>query len=339
MKLLNVGEKGLQNSKNFEKKVGIIGASGYTGYELIKILKKHPNVELTVLNSKTYAGQTVKSLYPDFFDSSLKFTNVPLEEINKLDLVFLAVPHKTAMEIVPKLKCKVVDLSADYRFKKKELYEKVYGIKHTDNKTKAVYGLPELFKEKIKKAKLIANPGCYATVCALSAFPIQKLAKYIVFDCKSGWSGAGKESDYAKDSDILKENMVAYKLVNHRHKYEVEQFIKTKLSFTPHVIDAFQGMMATAHILLKKTASREKIIKMYEDFYKGQPFVKIVKGKIPEIKDVAKTNYCHIGGFDIDENNQLVVVSVIDNLVKGASGQAVQNMNLMLRFDEKKGLE
>src|SRR3989338_2020535 len=131
------------------KKVGIIGASGYTGYELIKILKKHPGVELTVLNSQTYAGKTVKSLYPDFLDSGLKFTNVPIEEINNLDLVFLAVPHKTAMETVPKLKCKVVDLSADYRFKKKEIYEKVYGTEHTDKKTKADYGLPELFKEKI----------------------------------------------------------------------------------------------------------------------------------------------------------------------------------------------
>ncbi len=320
------------------KKVGIIGASGYTGYELIKILKKHPNVELSVLNSQTYAGQTVKSLYPDFFDSSLKFTNVPIEEISNLDLVFLAVPHKTAMGIVPKLKCKVVDLSADYRFKKTEIYEKVYGIKHTDKKTKAAYGLPELFKEKIKKANVIGNPGCYATVCTLSAYPIQKLAKYIVFDCKSGWSGAGKESAYAKNPDIIKENMVAYKLTNHRHKPEIDQFIKSKSSFTPHVIDAFQGMMATAHILLKKTMSKEQIVKMYEDFYKGQPFVKIVKGKIPEIKDAAKTNYCRIGGFEIDENNQLVVVAVIDNLLKGASGQAVQNMNLMLGFDESEGL-
>src|SRR3989338_10442420 len=135
------------------KKVGIIGASGYTGYGLIKILKKHPNVELAVLNSQSYAGQTVKSLYPDFFDPDLKFTNASIEEINSLDLVFLAVPHKTAMGTVPKLKCKVVDLSADYRFKKADVYEEVYGIEHIDKKTKAVYGLPELFKEKIKKTK------------------------------------------------------------------------------------------------------------------------------------------------------------------------------------------
>ena len=242
------------------------------------------------------------------------------------------------METVPELKCKVVDLSADYRFKKTEIYEKVYEAKHIDKKTKAVYGLPELFKEKIKKSAIVANPGCYATCCALAALPVQKLAKYIVFDCKSGWSGAGKESEYAKNPGIIKENLVAYKLTNHRHKPEIDQFIKAKSSFTPHVIDAFQGMMATTHVLLKKTISRNDIVKMYEDFYKGQPFVKIVRDKIPEIKDVAKTNYCHIGGFEIDENNQLVIVSVIDNLLKGASGQAVQNMNLMLGFDEKEGL-
>lgn len=321
------------------KKVGIIGASGYTGYELIKILKNHSDVKLEILNSKTYAGQTVKSLYPDFDDEELKFTDSSIEEINKLDLVFLSVPHKTAMEIVPTLKRKVIDLSADYRFKKIDAYEEIYGTKHTDKKTKAVYGLPELFKEKIKKAKVIANPGCYATVCTLSAFPMQKLAKYIVFDCKSGWSGAGKESVYAKDPDSIKENIVAYKLSNHRHKYEIKQFIKTKLSFTPHVIDAFQGMMCTMHAILKKNISVDDIKKLYSDFYKGQPFIKIVEDKIPDLHDIQKTNYCCIGGFEIDENNQLVVVAVIDNLLKGASGQAIQNMNLMFGFDEIAGLE
>src|SRR3989344_7559949 len=225
-------------------KVGIIGASGYTGYELIKILKKHPKVELLILNSQTYNRKKVKELYPDF-DGDDVYTNYSIDEINKLklDCIFLATPNGTASGLVPKLNCKkIVDLSADYRFK-------------------AVYGLPELFKNKIKKAKLVANPGCYATVCALTALPIQKLAKYIVFDCKSGWSGAGKESVYAKDpKGTIKDNLVAYKLTAHRHKPEIEQFIKTKLSFTPHVIDTFQGMMATTHVLLKKKVSKEKII-------------------------------------------------------------------------------
>lgn len=325
------------------KQVGIIGASGYTGYELIKLLKKHPGVEVKVLNSQSYAGKKIKELYKEF-DSEEEFTNYSVDEINsmKLDCVFLALPHTKATEYAPKLKCKkIIDLSADYRFKKVNDYEKIYQVTHLDNEgnKKAVFGLPELLKEKIKKAKIIANPGCYATCCILAALPVQKLAKYIVFDCKSGWSGAGKESAYAKDPLIIKENIVAYKLTNHRHKPEIEQFIKTKLSFTPHVVDAFQGMMCTAHLLLKKAANKEEIIKKFEDYYKDQPFVKIIKDKIPEVKDVVGTNYCHIGGFEIDENNQLVIISVIDNLIKGASGQAVQNMNLILGFDETEGLK
>ena len=324
------------------KKVGIIGASGYTGHELVKILKKHSNVELVVLNSKSYEGKKVKELYPDF-NGEETYTNYSIDEINKmkLDCMFLCVPHTKAFELLPQLKSKkIVDLSADYRFKKIQKYEEVYEVKHLDEKNnkKAVYGLPELFKEKIKKAKIVGNPGCYATVCTLTSYPIQKFAKYIVFDCKSGYSGAGKSSTYAKDHDTIKENIVAYKLTNHRHKYEIEQFIKTKLSFTPHVIDAFQGMMCTTHVTLKEKTNKDEIVKAFKDFYNDEPFIKIMEDNIPDLHDIQKNNYCCIGGFEIDENNQLVVVSVIDNLLKGASGQAVQNMNLMLGFDENMGL-
>jgi len=320
--------------------VGIIGASGYTGLELIKLIKKHPKLGLKVINSKSYAAKKVKDLYPDF-NGEESFTNYTINEINKmkLDCIFLAVPHTKAFELVKKLKCKkIIDLSADYRFKNIKDYEKIYKVRHLDNKTKAVYGLPELFKNKIRKAKLIANPGCYATVMLLSALPIQKLAKYIVFDCKSGYSGAGKSSIFAEDPSTIKDNIVAYKLASHRHKQEIEQFIKTKISFTPHVIGAFRGIMCTAHILLKKEIKKQEIIKLFEDYYKKEPFVKIIKNKIPELKDIQKTNYCHIGGFEMDDNNQLVIVAVIDNLLKGASGQAIQNMNLMFGFDEMEGL-
>ena len=319
------------------KKVGIIGASGYTGYELIKILINHSKVELVALNSKSYEGKKVKELYPDFKEN-LTYTNYSIDEINDMcDLVFLAVPHTTAMEFVPKLKCKVVDLSADYRFKDPKEYEEVYKLKHTDKGTKAVYGLPELFKEDIEKADVVANPGCYATGMILSAYPVQDCASYIVYDCKSGWSGAGKASIYAKDSSIIKDNIVAYKLTKHRHKYEVQQFIKTKISFTPHVIDTFQGMMITAHVLMKKYSDVKKIKKHYKEFYKNSPFVEVVDD-IPDIHDVQGTNKLMIGGFEIDENNQLVIVCVLDNLIKGASGQAVQNMNIILDFNEMEGL-
>ncbi len=316
---------------------GIIGASGYAGYELIKILSKHPKVGLKILNSRTYAGKTVKSVYKDFKDSKLKFTNAPFDEINELDVVFLAVPNMVAMSLVPKLKPKVVDLGADYRFNDKKIYEKVYNVKHTDKKTKSVYGLPELFKSKIKKAKIVGNPGCYATASLLVALPIQKYAKHIIFDCKSGYSGAGNKKEYVNDPKNYTNNIIPYKITNHRHKAEIEQFVKAKVSFTPHVIPLFRGLMCTMHAILNKKLDNTPVKKMYINYYKNQPFVKIVD-KIPELHDVQNNNYCVLGGFEIDDNNQLVVVSVIDNLLKGASGQAVQNMNIMFGFKETAGL-
>jgi len=326
--------------KRFKMKIkaGIIGASGYTGYELIKILSKHKNADLAFLNSKSHNGQYVKSVYGDFWDDNLKFTGYSLDEINKknADVIFTALPSKEAIEIAPKIKAKVIDLSADFRFSNPKIYEKVYGIKN-DSKIKAVYGLPELFKKKIKNAKVIANPGCYATACLIAALPIQKLASNIIFDCKSGYSGAGIKPTYANQPENYSDNILPYNITKHRHKYEIEQFIKTKLSFTPHVIPVFRGLMCTMHAILKKKIKSNKIKKIYEEFYKGDPFTKIMD-KLPELHVVQNTNYCCLGGFEIDENNQLVVISVLDNLLKGASGQAVQNMNIMFGFDEKEGL-
>ncbi|HLC65625.1 MAG TPA: N-acetyl-gamma-glutamyl-phosphate reductase [Candidatus Nanoarchaeia archaeon] len=320
--------------------VGIIGASGYTGHELIKLLNNHKKVKVVAANSRTYEGKRVSELYPDY-RGNLRYTNFSVSEINSMkpDLLFLALPHGNSTGIVQQLDkdIKVIDLGADFRFSSMKMYEKVYGIKSPVKKNTAVYGLPELFREKIKKAHIVANPGCYSTACILAAYPIQKYAKYIVFDCKSGWSGAGKDSVYAKNPSIVKDNLIAYNIVKHRHKYEISQFIKTPLSFTPHVISTFQGMMCTAHILLRKNTEKEKIIKIYKKFYNDSKFTRIAD-KIPEVRDTQKTNFCRIGGFEIDENNQLVIVSTIDNLLKGASGQAVQNMNLMFDFDETEGL-
>lgn len=322
------------------KKIGILGASGYTGHELLKLLKKHPGVEVIILNSRSYEGQKVSSLYPDFKGEET-YTNYSFDQINELqpDLVFSALPHRVSMDSIAKLddSIKVVDLSADYRFKNTEKYEEVYEREHLNAGHGAVYGLPELFKEEIKKARLVANPGCYATAATLAVYPVQQYASHIILDCKSGWSGAGKESVYAKDPSIIKDNIIAYNLTRHRHKYEIEQFIKTKLSFTPHVIDTFQGMMCTAHVLLTKKISAPEVRKLYEDFYRGSTFVRI-SDTIPDIKHTQKTNLCYIGGFEIDDVDQLVVVSTIDNLIKGASGQAVHNMNLMLGFEEDAGL-
>lgn len=322
------------------KKIGILGASGYTGHELLKLLKNHPGVEVIILNSRSYEGQKVSSLYPDYKGDEA-YTNYSFEQINGLkpDLVFSALPHRVSMDSIARLDegIKVVDLSADYRFKDTEKYQEVYKRGHPDTQHGAVYGLPELFKADIKKARLVANPGCYATAATLAVYPVQQHASHIILDCKSGWSGAGKESIYAKDPGIIKDNIIAYNLTRHRHKYEIEQFIKTKLSFTPHVIDTFQGMMCTAHVILKDKLTSDQVRKTYEDFYRGSTFVRI-SDDIPDIKHTQKTNLCYIGGFEIDEANQLVVVSTIDNLIKGASGQAVHNMNLMLGFSESAGL-
>ncbi|MDP3765865.1 MAG: N-acetyl-gamma-glutamyl-phosphate reductase [Nanoarchaeota archaeon] len=319
-------------------RVGIMGASGYTGYELIKILSKHTRVDLCFLNSKSHKGKTVKSAYKDFWNNKLKFTDLTIDEINKsnIDAVFTALPSKESLEIVPKLKSRVVDLSADFRFSDSKIYEKVYGIKH-EKKIYAVYGLPEILRIKIKNAKVVANPGCYALASIIAALPIQKLASNIIFDCKSGYSGAGVKPTYVNQKENYSDNIIPYSITKHRHKYEIEQFIKTKLSFTPHVIPVFRGLMCTMHAILKKKINNEKIKKLYKKFYEKEPFVKILD-KIPELHDAQNTNYCCLGGFEVDENNQLVVVSVIDNLLKGASGQAVQNMNIMFGFDETEGL-
>jgi N-acetyl-gamma-glutamyl-phosphate reductase len=323
------------------KRVGIIGASGYTGRELVRILLSHGGVKICMLNSETYSGKKYTSLYKDKIFKGLTFSNYSIDEINNLDLdlVFLAVPNGEAMKIVPKLNCKIIDLSADYRFKNKKVYEKAYGIKHLDKKTKATYGLPELFRKEIKKALVVGNPGCYVTSCILGAYPLvkNKLISRVIFDSKSGYSGAGKKIGFTNDPKNFTDNILPYNITAHRHKYEIEEYIKTKVSFTPHVLPTFRGILSTVHAILKKGTTAEKIRKTYDLFYKGEEFVKIVDG-YPNLHAVQNTNLCRIGGFEIDESNQLVILSTIDNLIKGASGQAVQNMNLMLGFRETEGL-
>ena len=320
-------------------KAGVIGASGYTGYELIKILSRHKNVDIEFLNSKGHNGQSVKSVYSDFWDNELKFTGLSIDEINSknADVIFTALPSKESIEVVKKLKTRVIDISADFRFSDSKIYEKVYGVKN-DSKIKAVYGLPELFRKEIKKAKVVANPGCYATACLIAALPIQKLANNLIFDCKSGYSGAGIKPTYVNQPENYSDNIIAYNISKHRHKYEVEQFIKAKVSFTPHVIPVFRGLMCTMHVILKKKEDSDKIKKLYMDFYKDEPFVNVMEDRLPELHDVQNNNNGCLGGFEIDENSQLVVVSAIDNLLKGASGQAVQNMNIMFGFGEGEGL-
>ena len=306
------------------KKIGILGASGYTGHELIKILEKHGGVEIAVCNSETSAGKPVTSVYPDF-RGSRTYTGYPLDAIRKmpLDGLFLASGDEFAKQHARSFPYPVIDLSHALRF--------------DDD---AVYGLPELSRAKIPGARLVANPGCYVTSCLLAAAPLVRagVATRIVFDAKSGWSGAGRQSAYAQDPARMKDNLVPYKIVDHRHKSEIERHLGMKISFTPHVLDTFRGILTTAHVFVRQPLPKKQIVDIYAGAYGKEPFLRILTDRLPELRDAQNTNLCVLGGFETDDNGRLVVVSVIDNLVKGASGQAVQNMNLLLGFPETQGL-
>lgn len=323
--------------------VGVIGASGYVGNELLKLLLNCQGIEIKVLNSETYKNQAVKSLCPDFPDSSLRFTSYSIEEINRLglDLVFLSVPPGRAKELAPQLDSKIIDLSADFRLPHTMVFKKLEWHRHKGKNYKDwVYGLPELFREKIKRANYVANPGCYATACILAGLPLVKgkLFSGAVFDCKSGYSGAGREKTTAPGyMEKLTDNILAYNITQHRHMLEIQRFLGKKVGFTPHVMPTFRGIMCTGHFFMKKKLSPEAIRKKFEKFYAKEPFVKISDG-LANLHEVQNTNLCIIGGFEMDPNKRLVVLSVLDNLLKGAAGQAVQNMNLMLGLPETNGL-
>jgi len=325
-------------------KVGIIGASGYTGIELLRLIAAHPNAEIELVTSRTYAGKKVASVHP-YLGSVLDLTyqDVDTKRIaEQCDAVFTAVPHGSAMEHVPELLsggAKVIDLSADYRLPQK-VYEKVYGMKHAAPR-KAVYGLTELHPE-VKNAKLVANPGCYPTGCVLAVAPLVSSGNVesIVFDCKSGISGAGNTPSERSHFPNLAENILPYEVTTHRHVPEIHQelgrFAKVKIYFTPHVIPVIRGILTTAHVLLRTKMRGDEIERVYNEFYKGKKFVRLVK--TPSLASVRGSNFCDIGLYTEGNSNRVVALSAIDNLVKGGSGQAIQNMNLMFKLDETSGL-
>jgi|Deesub1362B_J571_1020462.scaffolds.fasta_scaffold00308_4 N-acetyl-gamma-glutamyl-phosphate reductase len=322
--------------------VGIIGASGYIGVELVRLLLIHPEAEIKLITSRRFAGKKISEVYPAFKGlSDLAFSDVNLQEFSKLDLVFTSVPHGKAMEYVPELRemgIKVVDLSADYRLSK-EVYEKVYG-EHRGY-LKAVYGLPELHPE-VRNAELVANPGCYPTGAILATAPLVKLGivSEIIFDSKSGISGAGNEPSERSHYPNLAENILAYNITRHRHRaemvQELEKFGKVKIHFTPHVIPSIRGILTTAHVLLKESISEEEVRRAFKEFYKDTSFIRFVE--LPKLNDVRGSNFCDIGWRIDEENQRIVVLSAIDNLIKGGAGQAIQNMNLMCGLDETTGL-
>ena len=337
-------------------KIGIIGATGYTGEELLRLLLRHPEVEVAALTSQKYAGLPIDQVFPSLMKHiQLKCEELSVEGISqKVDFVFTAVPHKTAMETVPlfyRLGKKVVDLSADFRLKDPTVYERWYQ-KHTatDLLPESVYGLPELHRERIRNAKIVGNPGCYPTGALIGLIPLVKkdliFLDGIVVDSKSGVSGAGR--DVVLDSLFceVNEGVKAYKIFAHRHTPEIEQELsqlvqrEIKVTFVPHLIPMDRGILSTLYVRLTKKLKTEELLNAFQDVYRGEPFVRICpKGKLPNTKDVRGSNFCDIGGMVSEFDGRAVIVTAIDNLVKGASGEAVQNMNIMLGYPETMGLE
>lgn len=334
----------------------VIGATGYTGMELIKILLKHPYVRISALTTRQKESIPVQTLIPGLpKDIDLEIRQHSFLELKRSsDLCFLCLPHTEAMEAVEKLRRDgkiVIDLSADFRLQDAAAYETWYGVKHRNPSRlkEAVYGLPEFFREEIRKAKLVANPGCYPTGAALGILPLLRDGVVekdsIIIDAKSGVSGAGKKLSLSSHFTELSENFYAYKVGKHQHTPEIEQTLstvsgrQTTVSFTPHLLPLKRGILSTIYLRKKKGVSEERIEQSFRKAYDKEPFVRFKgRGQFPALKDVQHTNYCDIGFHFDARTNQVVVITAIDNLLKGASGQAVQNMNLCLGFPEQEGL-
>ena len=337
-------------------KVGVLGATGYGGIELCRILSAHDKVDLCYIASESNKGNKLSDVMPHFNepekDLILKGVHPEKEDTKELDLVFAALPHKVSMDVVPKwLKegVKVIDLSGDYRLKDTQVYQKWYGITHKYEEVlkDAVYGLCEINKESIKKASLVANPGCFPTGVILPLYPMLEKRiidkENIIADCKTGVSGGGKEPKQIFHYPERNNNFQAYNVASHRHGPEMEQALSKaagenlSLLFSPHLVPMDRGIFSTIYVSLKDKLSKEDVSKCLEEFYKDSPFAMLLEG-YPQVKWVYGTNSFAVS-FIIDENtNTLILMSVIDNLIKGASGQAVQNMNIMCGFEEDEGL-
>ena len=337
--------------------VGIIGVTGYTGGELLRLLVNHSEAVVKKASSRSNQGNDVVNVHPYLMHNiSLIEEELDVEEFQKdLDVIFLALPHGLSANIVQKLdlnKVKVIDLGADFRLKDPESYKFWYELDHSCPSllNDAVYGLPELYKKEIKESKLIANPGCYPTSVLLGLAPLLKngLIKLenIIIDSKSGVTGAGKTLTQQSHYPEINDNLLAYKVGNHRHVAEIQQELgflakkDIKVIFTPHLIPMNRGILSTIYTDLIKNITQEELEELYQEFYQESPFVRVRnKNLLPQTKWVQGSNYCDIAPVLDQRTNKIIVISAIDNLVKGASGQAIQNMNLMFGLDETSGLK
>lgn len=336
-------------------RVAIAGASGYTGFELIRIMGQHPEVALTTITSRAQMGQRLDDFYPAFrghFD--LVFQEPDPEILTRnADLVFTALPHQAAMDMVPALLdrgVKVIDLSADYRFRDPAVYEAWYQPHKTPELlTEAVYGLPELYRDAISRARLVGNPGCYPTSIILAAAPLLHYGlvrpETVIADSKSGVSGAGRGASLAVHFCEVNEGFKAYKVCEHRHTPEIEQELgrlagrPVTINFTPHLVPMSRGILSTVYASIESGVSPERIDEAFRAFYTEAPFVRLCRrGEFPSTLQVRGSNHCDLGWRVDPRTQRVIVVSVIDNLTRGASGQAVCNMNLMCGLPEKTGL-
>jgi N-acetyl-gamma-glutamyl-phosphate reductase len=338
-------------------KVAIVGASGYTGVELLRILHCHPEAAVTCVTSERSAGKRISDIYPGLKERcDLLLENLePVRVAGKADFIFTALPHKAAMEVAPtflSLGKRLVDLSADYRLQDPREYEKWYEPHLSPALLKkAVYGLPELKRARIAGADLVANPGCYPTTVILGLAPLLKNKLIdpatIIADSKSGVSGAGRSAKVDSLYCEVNEGFKAYGVGGvHRHIPEIEQELailagkKLTITFTPHLAPMDRGILSTIYSVPVKSVTTAELLKVYNDFYKGEPFVRVLpEGSFPSTAFVRGSNFCDIGLTVDSRSGRVIVVCAIDNLVKGASGQAVQNMNIMNGFPEAMGLE
>lgn len=339
-------------------KASIIGATGYTGVELVRILSSHPKVKLQILTSKSYVGQKFNEVYPSILNNcSLTLQEQDLSKVVKeSQVIFVALPHghsASVVEAAVEQGKKVIDLGADFRLKKPSLYERWYQNEHQAPGLlkKAVYGLSEINRKHINKAKIIANPGCFPTGAVLALAPVLESIlidlETIIIDSKTGVSGGGRKLVLTNHYGEVNENVNPYKVASHRHTAEIEQEMgelagkQLNVSFTPHLVPMTRGILTTIYAQLENSNISEKSLReIYHDYYSKEPFVQILPpGVWPHTKWAYGSNYCLIN-FTIDKRtNRLIVCSAIDNLVKGASGQAVQNMNILFDLPETTGLE
>jgi len=329
-------------------KIGIVGASGYTGAELIRLLNNHPQVKVEKIYSRSFAGKSLGTVFPAFSGSGLIFQDPEEDEFSDLDLLFLAVPAGAAADYALRFNGKIIDLGADFRFSEHTIYEKTYGINHKAPELlrEACYGLPELFRSEIKKSRLIGNPGCFPTSIILGLAPLIK-AGYsgeIVVSSLSGTSGAGKNPTEAQHFAHRHENFGPYRVGNHRHTPEIESVLRKlsgpdqKVVFVPHLVPAIRGIVSTIYV--EKTDNLQQVRELYQEFYKDEYFVRVRKAhETVETKNVLASNFVDLQLYEDSHADKLIIVSALDNLIKGASGQAIQNMNILFDLPEKTSLE